>query len=379
MTALLAFSVTGVATAYTKLQGNIQSADVTDLLGTDRPTAAVAPDPNDPNAGRALNILLMGSDIRDGENAAIGGAVSGARSDTTIVLHLSADRKRADLVSIPRDTLVDIPACQRSDGTSSKAQKAQFNFAFSWGGESGQVSDAAACAMRTVEKNTGVRLDDFVVIDFAGFTRMVDALGGVPICVPTDMVSSKAGLDLTAGQQTLDGTTALAFARARTGTGVGDGSDTSRIGRQQQLLAATVRQVQSKNLLTDVPELLRFLNAATSSITASPTLASIPNLTGLAFSLRGTPTGSITFMTIPFAAAPSDSNRVVMTGEADAIWANLAADQPIVAPTAPAAETPAATPGAAVDPTPAPIPTPTETKKPGKDAITADDVTAVCG
>ena len=379
MTALLAFSVTGVATAYTKLQGNIQSADVTDLLGTDRPTAAVAPDPNDPNAGRALNILLMGSDIRDGENAAIGGAVSGARSDTTIVLHLSADRKRADLVSIPRDTLVDIPACQRSDGTSSKAQKAQFNFAFSWGGESGQVSDAAACAMRTVEKNTGVRLDDFVVIDFAGFTRMVDALGGVPICVPTDMVSSKAGLDLTAGQQTLDGTTALAFARARTGTGVGDGSDTSRIGRQQQLLAATVRQVQSKNLLTDVPELLRFLNAATSSITASPTLASIPNLTGLAFSLRGTPTGSITFMTIPFAAAPSDPNRVVMTGEADAIWANLAADQPIVAPTAPAAETPAATPGAAVDPTPAPIPTPTETKKPGKDAITADDVTAVCG
>ena len=379
MTALLAFSVTGVATAYTKLQGNIQSADVTDLLGTDRPTAAVAPDPNDPNAGRALNILLMGSDIRDGENAAIGGAVSGARSDTTIVLHLSADRKRADLVSIPRDTLVDIPACQRSDGTSSKAQKEQFNFAFSWGGESGQVSDAAACAMRTVEKNTGVRLDDFVVIDFAGFTRMVDALGGVPICVPTDMVSSKAGLDLTAGQQTLDGTTALAFARARTGTGVGDGSDTSRIGRQQQLLAATVRQVQSKNLLTDVPELLRFLNAATSSITASPTLASIPNLTGLAFSLRGTPTGSITFMTIPFAAAPSDPNRVVMTGEADAIWANLAADQPIVAPTAPAAETPAATPGAAVDPTPAPIPTPTETKKPGKDAITADDVTAVCG
>ncbi|WP_242511358.1 LCP family protein [Pengzhenrongella frigida] len=383
VTALLAFSVTGVATAYTKLQGNIQSADISDLLGDDRPAAAVTPDPNDPNAGRALNILLMGSDVRDGENAEIGGEVSGMRSDTTIVLHLSADRTRADLVSIPRDTLVDIPACERSDGTSSKAQKGQFNSAFSIGSESGEVSDAAACAWKTVEKNTNLLLDDFVVIDFAGFTRMVDALGGVPICVPNDMDSPKAGLHLTAGQQTLDGTTALAFARARTGTGVGDGSDTNRIGRQQELLAATVRAVQSKNLLTDVPELLQFLSAATSSITASPNLASIPNLSGLAFSLRGTASGSITFMTIPFATAPSDPNRVVMTDAADAIWANLAADQPITAVEEPAAETPAATPGATPDPAapavePAPV-EPTEPKEPGKDAITADDVTAVCG
>ena len=383
VTALLAFGVTGVATAYTKLQGNISSADVTSLLGDNRPAAAVPPDPNDPNAGRALNILLMGSDVRDGENATIGGEVSGMRSDTTIVLHLSADRKRADLVSIPRDTLVDIPACERSDGSSSKAQKGQFNAAFSIGAESGKVSDAAACAWQTVEKNTGVLLDDFVVIDFAGFTRMVDALGGVPICIPEAMKSPKAGLNLAAGKQTLDGTTALAFARARTGTGVGDGSDTNRIGRQQELLAATVRAVQSKNLLTDVPELLQFLNAATSSITASPNLASIPNLTGLAFSLRGTPSGSITFMTIPFATAPSDPNRVVMTKDADAIWANLAADQPITAVEAPATETPAATPGTTPDPAasaaaPA-TPAPTETKTPGKDAITADDVTAVCG
>ncbi|MGV8968098.1 MAG: LCP family protein [Cellulomonas sp.] len=378
VTALLAFGVTGVATAYTKLQGNIQSADVTTLLGDDRPAAAVAPDPNDPNAGKALNILLMGSDVRDGENAAIGGAVDGMRSDTTIVLHLSADRTRADLVSIPRDTLVDIPACERSDGTTSKAQTGLFNSAFSLGSQSGEVSDAAACTWRTVEKITGVRLDDFVVIDFAGFTKMVDALGGIPICIPNDIDSPKAdNLKLSAGMQTLNGPTALSFARARTGKGLGDGSDTNRIGRQQQLLAATVREVQSKNLLTDVPELLQFLNAATSSITASPNLASIPNLTGLAFSLRGTASGNITFMTIPFAAAPSDPNRVVMTDAADAIWANLAADQPIVEPAAPA-ETPAATPGATADPA-APTATVAPTLQPGKDAITADDVTAVCG
>lgn len=384
VTALLAFSVTGVATAYTRLQGNIGSADVTGLLGSDRPTQIANPD--DPNAGQALNILLMGSDVRDGENAAIGGEVAGMRSDTTIVLHLSADRKRADLVSIPRDTLVDIPACDRSDGTGSKAQKGMFNSAFSIGSASGETSDAAACAIKTVEHNTGVYINDFVVIDFAGFIRMVDALGGVPICIPNDMDSPKADLALSAGQQTLDGRTALAFARARTGTGVGDGSDTNRIGRQQQLLAATVRAAQSKNLLTDVPELLAFLNAATSSITASPNLASIPNLSGLAFSLRGTASGNITFMTIPFASAPNDPNRVVMTDEAEAIWANLAADQPIVPTEKPAAEaaTPDATPDAnattaPADPAATPTPTPTTTKTPGKDAITADDVATVCG
>ncbi|QTE31317.1 LCP family protein [Pengzhenrongella sicca] len=375
VTAVLAFSITGAATAYTRLQSNITSANVVDLLGDDRPEQAATPDPNDPNAGQALNILLMGSDVRDGENAEIGGDVSGMRSDTTIVLHLSADRTRADLVSIPRDTLVDIPACARSDGTTSEAQDGQFNAAFSIGSESGQVSDAAACAIRTVEENTGVFINEFVVIDFAGFTRMVDALGGVPICIPNDMSSPKAGLELTAGQQTLDGVTALAYARARTGTGVGDGSDTNRLGRQQQLLAAMVRTVQSQNLLTDLPNLLQFLNAATSSITASTTLASIPNLTGLAFSLRGTASSNITFMTIPFAAAPSDPNRVVMTDEADAIWAALAADQPI---------TPAAEPVAPVDPAATPDPSADasveqETPVPGKDAITAETVTAVCG
>lgn len=378
LTAVLAFGVTGAATAYTQLQGNIRSADVTDLLGPDRPTpsATGTPDPDDPNAGQALNILLIGSDVRDGENAAIGGEVEGMRSDTTIVMHVSADRSRVELISIPRDTLVDIPACERSDGTASEAHRGQFNSAFSIGSESGQVSDAAACTIRTVEANTGVFINDYVVIDFAGFIRMVDALGGVPMCIPNDMRSPNAGLDLPAGNHVLDGATALAFARARTGEGVGDGSDTGRLGRQQQLLAATVQTVQSKNLLTDVPELLQFLNAATSSITASPGLASIPTMSGLAFSLRETLGGNIAFMTMPFTEAPSDPNRVVMAEEAQQVWSNVSADLPALTPPEPAptvAPTPAATDPAPTDPA-VPAPTPT----PGKDAITADDVSTVC-
>ncbi|MGV8965815.1 MAG: LCP family protein [Cellulomonas sp.] len=374
LTALLSFGVAGGATAYIRLQSNIASADVVSLLGPDRPAQASAPNPGDPHAGQALNILLIGSDVRSGQDAAIGGVVAGMRSDTTIVMHLAADRSRIDLVSIPRDTLVDIPSCTRSDGSTSPAQRGQFNAAFSIGSASGQVSDAAACTIKTVEKDTGVFINDFVVIDFAGFIRMIDALGGVSICVPNAMNAPKAGLVLPAGQQTLDGTAALGFARARTGVGVGDGSDTNRIGRQQQLLAATVREIQSKNLLTDVPSLLQFLSAATSSVTASPDLASIAHLAGLAYSARGTTSANITFMTIPFAAAPSDPNRVVMTPAAAPIWANLAADQPIVAPgPLPAPVTAGATPA----PTPAP-PITASVKTPGKDPITAADVTAVC-
>ncbi|MGV8978024.1 MAG: LCP family protein [Cellulomonas sp.] len=375
VTAVLAFGIAGAASAYVRLQGNIKSADVTSLLG-DRPTQAPPADPNDPNAGKAVNILLIGSDVRSGENGAIGGVVDGMRSDTTIVLHISADRSRIEAVSIPRDSLVKIPACERSDGSTSKAQTGMFNSAFSIGAVSGKVSDAAACTMKTVEQTTGVFIDHYVVIDFAGFITMINALGGVPICVPNNMDSPDAELHVSAGFQTLDGSTALAYARARKGAGLGDGSDTGRIVRQQKLLAATVTAVRSKNLLTDIPELVRFLDAATSSITADPGLASIPSMTGLAFSVKDT--RDIHFMTIPFGPAPSDPNRVVWTKAADPIWANIAKDVPMLPTEPPAAGTTAtppagATAGATTAPgatttTPAvPAPTPTD------GTITPDD------
>lgn len=378
LTAVVAFGAGGAVSAYSTFQGNIESADITDLLGTDRPTSSVSPDPDDPSSGKPVNILLMGSDERDGENAAIGGSVEGMRSDTTIVLHISANRQRVDLVSIPRDSHVHIPSCTMTNGKTSKARDDRFNAAFATGADSGgDTASAAACAVKTVETLTGVRIDDFVVIDFAGFIRMVDALGGVPICIPNDMTSPKAGLSVSAGMQTLDGTTALAYARARTGKGVGDGSDTNRIGRQQQLLAATIRTVLSKNLLTDVPPLLRFLDAATSSITANPELASITNMAGLAFSLKDIPSGNITFMTVPFGAYAADTNQVVWTKAAAPLWANVAADRPLDATDA---ETTAPTTSTTTDAPATPTtPTATETKKPGKEAFTPDDVTAVCG
>ncbi|WP_282948082.1 LCP family protein [Cellulomonas endometrii] len=402
--AVLCFGGSGAAALYVRLNSNINAIDASDLIDTlpePQPSAsATGPaDPDDPNAGQPVNILLMGSDERDGENEAIGGYVGGMRSDTTILAHISADRTRVELISIPRDSLVDIPSCTMSDGSTTGSQRnAIFNSAFSIGADNGgDIASAAACTINTVQANTNVPIHHFVVVDFAGFIKMVDSIGGVSLCVPNDMDAPKAGLHLTAGNQTLDGTTALAFARARTGTGVGDGSDTNRLGRQQRLLAAVVSTVLSKNMLTDITQLIRFLDSATESLSIDSGFSSITDMAGLAYSLRSTPAGNISFMTIPFATAPNDPNRVVWTDEADTIWANVAADQPMLTGTSqdPAADagtgttdgstdagTAAPGSGATAPQTTAPAtpatPDPAETREAGKEAFSADDVTAVC-
>lgn len=386
--AVLAFTATGVATAYTRFQSNVDVLDVSDLVGAaPQPTASVAPDPDDPKAGQAVNILLLGSDERDGENGEIGGVVEGMRSDTTIVVHISADRTRAELISIPRDSLVEIPSCTMSDGSTSRARSnAMFNEAFATGwDQGGDLVSAAACTIKTVQQNTGLTITDFAIVDFAGFTRMIDSIGGVEMCIQEDYNSPDAGLVLNAGYQRLDGWTALAFARARKGLNM-NGSDLERAGRQQELIAAMVRQLLAQNVLADAPALMAFLDAATSSLTVSPGLAGLTDMAGLALSLRSLDQANITFMTIPVAEAPSDRNRVVWTSAADSIWANMVADQPVIGqptvqPSAPATQAPT---GAATAPTteaPATPETPVETEPPtpGVDPFTPADLSSTCG
>jgi LCP family protein required for cell wall assembly len=350
---LSAFVLTGSAFAYSALQGNITTHDVTALLGADRPdgSGVDGSGPVDPGAGRALNVLVMGSDVRSGDNAVLGGApeTEGMRSDTTLLVHISADRTRAEIASIPRDLLVDVPACALPEGGESAPQSdVMFNAAFATGGGGGETEYAAACTIKTVEQMTGVFIDDFVVIDFAGFTRMVDALGGIPMCIPEPVTDRLAGLDLEAGEQVLGGQQALAYARAR--KNVGDGSDISRIGRQQLLLGAMVRQVLAKNLLTDLPSLYQFVDAATESVTAGPTMGQIPNLVGLANSLRSVPAEGVVFVTVPFDWA---GDRVRPNDDSDALWSAMAADAPIAPaaePTAAATAGPAPTDGATPEP-----------------------------
>ena len=360
--AAVMFLGSGATFAYQEIQGNIGRHDIEDLLGDDRPSAVASPEPIDSKAGQPINLLVMGSDVREGESdvdgAGAAGEVEGMRSDTAMIAHVSADRSRVEVVSIPRDTLVDVPSCRLPDGTETPEQSdVMFNSAFQTGGETGDVGAAAARTIRTVEDLTGIFIDDFVVVDFAGFKNVVEALDGVPLYIPEPIDDPYAQVQVAAGCQVLDGTEALGVARAR--KTVGDGSDISRIGRQQELVAAIAREALSKNLLTDLPALYQFLDAATSTLTTGPYIGGLPTMAGLANSLRGLEPGAISFATMPFDWA---GPRVVPSADAEQMWENIKADRPIDATLTGTGEapTPEPTETATQEPTTPPTEAPTE-------------------
>lgn len=393
----LTFVGGGAFAVYTNFASNVGGGLDIDALRSDAPQdpeQTAAPEDEkaaDPRAGQALNILLIGSDSRDGdENQAIGGGnETGARSDTTLLMHIPADRSRVEAVSIPRDLLTDIPACPRTaddlEDTYASQRNAMFNGAFSNGSSQGDVHMGAYCTLLTVESLTGLTVDEYAVVDFSGFQRMVDAIGGVPMCIPEPIVDPRSDLDLAAGQQTLNGQQALGLARARKIAG-SDGSDIQRIDRQQELLAAVARQVLSKNLVTDLPALLSFFDAVTDSLSVSTGLASPMNLAGLATSLGSVGASGITFVTMPFDYAGA---RVVENDLTEQLWDRLRTDAPIVTPEPPivadpATEAPPAgeeTTDPTTDPaveTPAPEETPVETPAPDPWTVVTGTDQAVC-
>ena len=320
------FAVTGTAGAivvYYKLNGNINHEDLNGLLGN-RPAKVTNPD----TPKQAENILLIGSDKRPVKYQNASNA--GQRSDTTILLHIAADRKSAVLVSIPRDTIVDIPSCQQRDGTTVPAHPAaMFNSAFSEAG--------AACSIKTVEKLTKIRIDHHVVIDFGGFKDMVNALGGVKICLPQSVNDTDSHLVLSKGEHVVMGKDALAYVRTR--HGLGNGSDLSRIDRQQAFLSSMVTKIKSGGLLLRPDRLLRFLSAATSSISTDPALGSLTALARLAEQVKSIDTKNVTFLTAPNEPYPADPNRVQLKPAAALVWKAIRYDQPL-----PGKKKPTATP-----------------------------------
>ncbi|NEB75212.1 LCP family protein [Streptomyces sp. SID14478] len=314
----------GAGWVYWHLDHNIRSVDIDKALGDDRPAradqAAASPSPSaaaEPVDKGVLNILVLGSDSRTGkENKALGGGDSGgARSDTAMVVHLDAGRTKATVVSIPRDTLVERPACPtESGGETAPAYRAMFNSAYAVGGP--------VCAVKTVEQLTGVRMDHYLEIDFAGFAQLVDALGGVDVTTTEDIDDDLSHLHLAAGDHHLDGAQALAFARTR--HGVGDGSDLGRIKLQQQLVKALMSEVSGSGLLTDPARLYQVADAATASLTADTGLDSLSELSGLARSLSALPADSLKTVMMPVVRAPSDANRVVADEPgASRLWESL--------------------------------------------------------
>src|SRR3569833_441036 len=208
---------------YERLQGNIHKEHVEDQLGPNRPA----------KLNKSMNILLLGSDSRDGDNKAYWSPdISGDRSDTTILLHLSPNRDRAVAVSFPRDSMVQVPQCEKKNGQKVPAFFGMINAAFAYAG--------ASCTWKTIESTTDIHIDHYVKIDFTGFKRVVDALGGEENCVPHAVYDPRADLNLRAGRQVVKGNAALGYVRTR--YGLGDGSDQERIQRQQKFMASVVNK-----------------------------------------------------------------------------------------------------------------------------------------
>ncbi|WP_326826108.1 LCP family glycopolymer transferase [Streptosporangium sp. NBC_01756] len=247
----------------------------------------------------ALNILLVGTDSEVGTPRY---RTPGARSDTMLLLHLPADRVKVTVISIPRDSMVRIPSC----GPDTPARTEMINSAFRMGG--------LACAWKTVESLTGVRVDHAVELDFSGFAGLVDAVGGVEVTLPRAVDDPKAKLRLSAGKHMLSGKVALAYVRAR--YSMGDGSDISRIKRQQQLMSALAKKV--KTLLADPARLRPLLTEAATWVKTDAGL-DLETMYEIAGSLAKTDLGTVPFVTVPWRPHPEDKHRIQ--------WAQPAAEK----------------------------------------------------
>ncbi|MFD7631188.1 LCP family protein [Streptomyces sp. NPDC059851] len=301
--------------AYNHLNGNIDSVDLDQAIGDDRPKKVVP---------GAQNVLVLGSDSRDGANGDLDhGNVSGARSDTAMLIHIPEGRSRATAVSIPRDTLISRPECKGGDGkTVPAADRVMFNSVYTLAGP--------ACVVKTVEQLSGIRVDHFVEVDFAGFKGLVDALGGVTVTLDKPMTGAKGGLKLDAGTHRLNGTDSLKFVRTR--YGYGDGSDLGRIGLQQQFMMAMLSEVKKQDALGNPARLYKLADAGTKSLTTDAELASLTALADFAQSMKGVDPGTMETIMLPVAYDKVDPNRVIVAQpQAGRLWEALRTDREIPA------------------------------------------------
>ncbi|MEU6778083.1 LCP family protein [Nonomuraea angiospora] len=325
--------VAGALTGYTVYRdafGNIKKKSVNSDIINPRPV----------DTG-ALNVLLVGSDTRAGKgNARYGQKLAreadagGKRTDTIILMHISPNRDKARLISFPRDSMVNIPKCKNETTKQEMPpRRDMINSAYNSGG--------IACTISTIETLTGIRVNHFVEVDFSGFKNIVDALGGIEICLKSGVNDKNSKLVLPPGKSLLNGEKALGYVRLRH---YGDGSDIQRIKRQQIFLSKVVAKATSSELLTDVGKLRDFIAAAAGSVTMDPELANdTEQLINIALSAKEMTAGGVKFTTIPWGPDPADKNRVVWKQpDADALFTSIKTDTEVATP-APSASTGTAT------------------------------------
>ncbi|MER5513893.1 LCP family protein [Streptomyces sp. NPDC048254] len=301
---------------YQHLNGNINSVSLDGKGGTEKADAF----------GRTpINILVIGSDGRtSSEDCKLGGGcketgvqTGNGNADVEMVVHISADRSNATVMSIPRDTMVNVPACKDSaSGQSTAGYYGQVNSALEYG---------PACQVDTIHQLTGITIDHFVKLDFSGVVKMSDAVGGVSVCVNSNVYDTYSHLKLSKGTHTLKGEAALEFVRSR--HGFGDGSDLGRTVSQHIFLSAMIRKFKSAGTLTDPTAVYKLADAATKALTVDDGLGTVKKLISLAADVNKVPTKRMTFTTMQTAPDPSNSNRVVVGDGAKDLFATMANDQ----------------------------------------------------
>ncbi|HVW44398.1 MAG TPA: LCP family protein [Amycolatopsis sp.] len=301
------------------------------------------------------NFLIAGSDTRAGataeENVGSSDDVEGARSDTVMLAHVPADRKRAVVISFPRDLEISRPSCNRFDSTNNTytdqvvpaATKVKLNTAYAIGGP--------RCLTKWVQQLTGLKINHFVGIDFSGFKDMVDAVGGVNVHLDSPIKDTVLGMVVAqTGDVTISGDQALSFVRAR--HVIGDPtSDYGRIKRQQDFIGALLTKVMSHGVLTNPGQLTEFVNAFAKATFGDN--IGVDQLLTLAQSMKGLDASKVNFMTVPTTGeANSRGNEVLQDTKAKALFQALI-DNTALPGTSPASPTSNAQAGVGTSGTPA--------------------------
>ena len=318
----LMFATLGGGYIYVTTQ--LESAGI-DVFSTDGETFEL---PTALEINGTINVLVIGSDTREGQGTTAYGPVGAELADVIILLHVAADRKNAVALSFPRDLMVEMPSCPNPDGGEPYPAKdfVQINSTMNYGGP--------ACTLLTVQALTGITIPYLAMIDFKGVIAMSEAVGGVDVCVAEDINDPKTNLYLEAGEHTIQGEQALAFLRTR--YGVGDGSDLSRISNQQVFLTSLVRKLKDEGALTNPFSMFRIGTAALENMTLSKSLTDIGVILGMAREVNDVDLDKITFIKLPvYDLDGVYAGRVAVAPErGQLLFDRIANDEPLIIETA---------------------------------------------
>ena len=346
--------VAGVAFAafwFVRLQTNITKAPLSAAESRDSSDAVV----NDKSD--RLQILILGSDTRDGKNSQYGNADDSTgygHSDVMMLLDISADNKRVSVMSFPRDLLVDVPQC--TDHTNNQTFPARSGVMIN----EAMAEAGIGCAVDTINKLTGLEIDHFMMADFNAVKELSKAVGGVDVCVSDPVFDPDSGLRLAKGNSQVEGEQALAFLRTR--HAFGDGGDLGRIKGQQAFLSSLTRKLKADGTLGNPQRLLQIADVVTQNLTVDEGLASVPSLLTIGGRLKDIDVSKVAFVAVPTQPAAVDPNRLeLVEPQASQLFAALRADLDLTnpgatsspAPTAPGDGTPSAAPTTAAPPVPA--------------------------